>query len=250
MMPLATTVVNLLGSPCKDVVQAALWEGYRNAEWGIMAKLTSCLLKAVLEDVSPIQKLPSAYLIGTIEYADELQFSADTISRRASLFPADPLTPGRGVGGVGWLEWLLSFKNWDIVRKFRKLTRHKLGPIVTKSHHWRFCFERWEENSRTADHWPTLQIRTTLFWIVSSPPEIDLSVVRLRWPKVDFFPKTVLTIGSSNQNDAKWFDESIVTIWSRHSDEHARLLCTSEGHTGKGHVKGAHWGLAVQRGRH
>ncbi len=122
-MPLATTVVNLLGSPCKDVIQAALWEGYRNAERGIMAKLTSCLLKAVLKDVSPIQKLPSAYLIGTIEYADELQFSADTISRRASRFPTDPLTPGREVGGVGWLEWLLNrlkieilFENFESLR--------------------------------------------------------------------------------------------------------------------------------------
>ena len=161
---------------------------------------------------------------------------------------SDPRQRGWGSGLAGMI--IKSFKNWNIVRKFRKLTRHKLGPIVTKSHHWRFCFERWEEDNGTADHWTTLQIRTILFWIVSSPPEIDLSIVRLRWPKVDFSPKTVLIIGSSNQNDPKWFDNSIVTIWSRHSDEHARLLCTSEGHTGKGHVKGAHGGLAVQRGRH
>ncbi len=75
-----------------------------------MAKLTSCLLKAVLKDVSPIQKLPSAYLIGTIEYADELQFSADTISRRASRFPTDPLTPGREGSGLAGMI-IKSFKN-------------------------------------------------------------------------------------------------------------------------------------------
>lgn len=57
---------------------------------------------------------------------------------------------------------------------------------------------------------------------------------------------TVLTIGSSNQNSPTSL--AIVTICSRHSDEHARLLCASEGRTGKGHVKGAHGGLAVQRG--
>ncbi len=58
-------------------------------------------------------------------------------------------------------------------------------------------------------------------------PFKNLDIVRI------FF---VLTIGPSNQNDAKWFDDSIVTIWNRHSDEHARLLCTPEGHTGNGHV--------------
>ena len=47
--------------------------------------------------------LPHRDLI-RIKYADELQFSADTISWRVSLFPAGPLTPGRGFGGVGWLE--------------------------------------------------------------------------------------------------------------------------------------------------
>ncbi len=58
---------------------------------------------------------------------------------------SDPRQRGWGSGLAGMI--IKSFKNWDIVRKFRKLTRHKLGPIVTKSHHWRFCFERWEENN-------------------------------------------------------------------------------------------------------